>query len=377
MAQPDVLVIGGGVIGASIAYYLSEQGTSVTLLERGRAGGHASLASAGLLHPMQSAGVPEPLRAFSAASFALFPGLVARLRELTGIDPEFQPNGWLKVASNQDEAAELRAREMPDAMAREYGLEYLSGEEARALEPALSPVIVAAIRFPRGAHVYVPSLLQAYTHAAARLGATVRRGVEVVELRVERNRVAGARTADGEEVLAGHTVLAGGAWSALTGRQLGVALPVFPLRGQILSLYAIPAPLRHVVFGAAYLAPKADGSVVVGATYEDAGFDDRLTAEGVGWLLGAAQRVVPVLAGATYRQAWVGLRPASRDGLPLLGPVPGWEGITVATGHLAEGILNSPITGKVIAQHIRGEKTDVALDPFSVSRFAASSPGTV
>src|SRR5690349_16185461 len=102
MAQPDALIIGGGVIGASIAYYLSEQGTSVTLLERGRAGGHASLASAGLLHPMQSTGAPQPLRAFSAASFALFPDLVARLRELTGIDPEFQPNGWLKVASSED-----------------------------------------------------------------------------------------------------------------------------------------------------------------------------------------------------------------------------------------------------------------------------------
>lgn len=372
MAQPDVVIVGGGVIGASIAYYLAEAGTSVTLLERGRAGGQASLASAGLLHPVYRADVPAALRELSAASFALYPDLTVRLREISGIDPQYQPQGWLTVALSPGEAHDLRAVAIAGGMAEAYGLRYLSGDEARAIEPALSPAVAGALHAPRGAHVYVPSLLQAYTHAAARLGATVRRGVEVTELCTERGRVNGVRTADGDKIIAGHVVIAGGAWTPRTAAALSVRLPVFPMRGQILALHAIPAPLSHVVFGnGVYLAPKVDGSVVVGATYEEAGFDDRLTAEGVGWLLSSAPAVVPALANATFRQAWVGLRPASRDGLPLLGGVPGWEGVSIASGHQAEGVLLSPITGKLIAQHVRGEATELPLDPFSPARFAA------
>src|SRR5918912_853665 len=347
MAQPDVLIIGGGVIGASIAYHLAEAGTRVMVLERGQAGGHASLASAGLLHPHLNADVAHPVRDLSLASFALYPNLVARLREITGIDPAYQVPGILMVALCEDEV-ELHAAELSDPLAETYGLRLLSGDEARVLEPGLSPRVAAAVHKPRGAQVYAPSLLQAYTHAAARLGATVRRGGEGTDLCVGPRRGTGGRTA----------------------ARLGVTLPVYPMRGQILALHAIPAPLRHIVFGAdVYLAPKAEGSLIVGATYEEVGFDDRLTAAGVGWLLGAAQTVVPSLADATFRQAWVGLRPASPDRVPLLGPVPGWEGVTIAVGHTAEGVLLSAITGKVIAQHVRGEPTDLPLEPFSPARF--------
>lgn len=368
--KPDVVIVGGGVIGAAIAYYLAEAGTRVTLLERGRAGGHASLASAGLLHPIYGADAPAPLRDLCAASFALYPDLVMRLRDLSGIDPQFRQEGWLRVALTEHEAHTLGKTAVAPGLAESYGLRHISGDEARTLEPALSSAITAALHLPRGAHVYVPSLLQAYTHAAARLGATIRRGVEVADLCMDHARVGGVRTADGEEIAAGHTVIAGGAWTALTAARLGLTLPVYPMRGQILALHTIPAPLRHVVFGnEVYLSPKVDSSVVVGATYEEAGFDDRLTAAGVGWLLGAAPVVVPALATATFRQAWVGLRPASRDGMPLLGPAPGWDGVSIASGHQAEGVLLSPISGKLIAQSVYGTPTDLPLQPFSPTRF--------
>src|ERR671939_376688 len=131
MAQPDVLVVGGGVIGASIAYHLAEAGTRVMVLERGRAGGHASLASAGLLHPILSAGAAHPVRDLSLASFALYPNLVARLHEITGIDPEYQVPGFLMVALREDEV-ELYATELSDPLAETYGLRRLSGAESRA-----------------------------------------------------------------------------------------------------------------------------------------------------------------------------------------------------------------------------------------------------
>src|SRR5689334_12298594 len=150
MAQPDALIIGGGVIGASIAYHLAEQGTRVTLLERGRIGGHASLASAGLLHPIYAPDVPEPLRALSAASFALYPRLVTRLHEVTGIDPQFQACGWLRVALHEDEVHALQTRSAAGTMARDYDLRLIAGDEARALEPALAPAVVAALHAPHG-----------------------------------------------------------------------------------------------------------------------------------------------------------------------------------------------------------------------------------
>jgi glycine oxidase len=358
------------VIGGSIAYHLAEAGAAVMLLERFRAGGHASRASAGLLHPLTDPDTPEPLRALSAASFAMFPTLVERLRALSGVDPQFSRPGWLRVALDPDALPAMRYRA---AALATYDARVVDGDEARRLEPALSPAIIGALHLPQGAQVYVPALLTAYLHAAARLGAQVRTGVEVGELSRRGTRVTGVRTADGERIEAGHTVLAGGAWTAQLAGALGVRLPVAPLRGQILALHAIPSPLRRIVFGpGAYLAPKADGSLVVGATYEDVGFDDRLTAAGVSGLLLSAQQIAPALADATFRQAWGGLRPASPDSAPILGPLPGWEGVAVATGHTAEGVLLSPITGDVMARYIRGEPIGTDLTPFGLGRFGGA-----
>jgi glycine oxidase len=183
--------------------------------------------------------------------------------------------------------------------------------------------------------------------------------------------VTGVRLTGGEVIAAGHVVVAGGAWSASLLERLGVEVPVRPIRGQILSLRATPPPLRHVVFCSdVYLAPKVDGSTLFGATYEDAGFDDRLTGVGISYLLLNGIRAAPAYANATFSGAWVGLRPASPDGMPILGAVPGWESLTLALGHSAEGILLSPITGHLIAQHVMNEAPDIELEPFGLQRFA-------
>jgi glycine oxidase len=372
MRKSDVLIVGGGVIGASIAYHLAEQGARVTVLERGRNGGHASLASAGLLHAQVDPDVPEAVRDLSAKSCARFPDLTARLRELTGIDSQYQTHGWLRIALEPAHLTGLQAR-LSEQTRREFDLRLISGDEARVMEPGLSPQVIAALHHPRGAQVYVPALLAAYLHAVAHLGGVIRCGVEVRELLVTAGRVRGARTADGEMIEVDHTVLAGGAWTPTLAASLGIKVPVFPMRGQILALHAIPAPLRQVIFGPGiYLAPKVDGSLVAGATYEDVGFDDRLTAGGLNTLLTAAQRTAPGLADASFRQAWVGLRPASLDGMPILGPVPGWDGFTLATGHTAEGVALSPITGAAIADLVLGKPSDLSLAPFSITRFAAA-----
>ncbi len=365
----EVVIIGGGVIGASIAYHMARRGMRPVLIERGQAGGHASLASAGLLHPMTGPRVPAALRQLSAASFACYPALTAELRETCGLDPQFRTTGFLYTAETVGRAGVVQ-RGHASAEEDGLGMTWLDGAQARQLEPALGADIVGALHAPRGAQVYVPALLQAYTQAAARRGATVLRGLRATGLITQGQRVTGVRTEDGT-IGTDAVVLAGGAWTAQSADWLGASLPIYPLRGQILALYGVPPPIRHVVFGHdIYLAPKADGSVVVGATYERVGYDDRLTAQGVGWLLTTAPALVPGLAGLTFRQAWVGLRPASPDNMPLLGVLAGWDNVCVAAGHTAEGVLLSPITGHLIAQVIAAEAPDLDLAPFSPTRFS-------
>jgi len=173
---------------------------------------------------------------------------------------------------------------------------------------------------------------------------------------------------------ADHVVFAGGAWGALWEQRLGWRVPVFPVRGQMAALSQTPSPIRHIVYSHdGYLLPKADGSVYVGATEEhDAGFDARVTAGGLRWLLAAAERLVPALGGATYQRSWAGLRPGSADNLPLLGPLPSLANVTLAIGHFRNGILLSLITGRLIARSLSSGVTPPELAPFSPARFVTA-----
>jgi glycine oxidase len=369
MARPDVLIVGGGVIGAATAFYLADLGVDVTLLERRHAGGHASVAAAAILHPIDEPDSTAPYRQFSRLSMAMFPGLVASIQELTGISASFEQAGWIRVASTGAEVEELRTRL---SMAQGFGLEarWLDSAALREMEPALAVSDQAALFHPAGAQLYAPAYLQGLLQGAARRGAKIRTGIEVATLETDRQMVTGARLAGGESIAAGHTIVASGAWSAILLERIGIRIPIHPMRGQILSLYAVPPPIRHVVLGSdIMLAPKVDGSIVVGATYENAGFDDRLTADGVGGLLSGATLLAPVLGGATFRCAWVGLRPCTADDMPILGAIGSWTGLTIAAGHGREGILHSPITGKLIAQLVTGAALDMPLESFGLRRF--------
>jgi glycine oxidase len=156
---------------------------------------------------------------------------------------------------------------------------------------------------------------------------------------------------------------------------LGVTLPVKPMRGQMLAFPDLSAPLRHILLGqdGGYLAPKANGFLFVGSTVEDVGFRKNTTAKGLAGLRRTAATLVPSLAHAEVASDWAGLRPGSPDDLPILGPVPGWEGLSVASGHFRKGILLAPITGRLMAQGLTQGKAEVSLEAFSPSRFAASA----
>ena len=321
-----------------------------------------------MLLPFGEAHSEGPFLAWAERSLGLFAELCRELRERSGVDPEYEASGALHVAGSSAEAAALRAK------AARFGgrdLEWLAPEEARDLEPALSPELCGALLSPREAHVRSPLLAEAYAAAALELGARIERGVSCEGLRSEGSRVLGVATATGPRD-AGAVLLCAGVWTPATAP---FALPIEPVRGQILSLDSCRPPLRRIVAGAdAYLVPKRDGRVVVGATEERVGFDRRVTAAGLASLLAAAPRLVPALADSAFRDAWAGLRPCTPDGLPVIGRAPALEGLLVAAGHHRNGVLLSPVTGRLVADLVLGKPLPEGAEAFRPERFLAPEP---
>ncbi len=364
--SPDVIVVGGGVIGCAIGYYLACEGVAVAVVERGEIGCEASSAAAGMLAPLAEVEEAGPFQQLAIAGLRLFPALAETLRAESGVDIEYQASGILRVALSEAEERRLRA-----LTKQSMGLpvHWLSPQEARSLEPALSPEVRGALYSSEEHQVSADRLVRAFARSAAAQGAKLCCECRVDGLLKRGERVVGARTADGP-MSAGHVVLAAGPWTGRLAGSLGVALPVFPVRGQMAALKG-RSLIRHIVWGEdGYLVPKANGLVFAGATVENVGFRQQTTAAGIRGLVRMAGALAPRLARASPVVCWAGLRPGSADGLPLLGPLPGWEGASVATGHYRNGILLSAITGHLIARSIIDGVEDEALASFSPGRFA-------
>ncbi len=365
MRTGDVVVVGGGAVGCAVAFELAREGLSVVLLERGELAAEASGAAAGMLLPLGEAVGPGPFLVLGLRSLALFPELVRELRERSGIDPEYEPCGALHVASGADAAARMCERSRSLAG---FGAEWVDATELRALEPRLSPRLQGAMHVRVEAHVRSPLFVRALAGAAASLGARIATGCPVLGLRRDGARIVGVETPEGP-VGAAVVVVCAGAWTP--GLAPGSA-PIEPIRGQIVSLDA-PRPGLDAIVSASdcYLVPKRDGSVVVGATTERVGFDRRVTADGVAALLVAAREIVPALAECTFRSAWAGLRPATPDGLPVVGAVPGVSGLLVAAGHHRNGVLLAPLTARLVADLVLGKALPAEASVFAPERFGS------
>ncbi|HEX5322378.1 MAG TPA: glycine oxidase ThiO [Capsulimonadaceae bacterium] len=369
MAGSDVVIVGAGVIGLSIAWKLAQGGASVTVIDKGPVGHGASWAAAGMLAPFAESRDDTPFARLTIAGLKAYPGFVESLESETGIDTELSRVGLLRIALDEADESALRAT-FEGQCAGGLPVQWLNGDQARELEPNLSPALRAAILSPEEWHIEPRKLTRALAVACAARGVCIVQETPVDAFQTAGDKIT-AVNAGGTEITAGKIVLAGGAWSGVSGKTLGVSLPVFPVRGQILALGpCLPHPVRHTIYAHhGYLVPKADGRIVVGATQEDAGFDNRPTCAGVGELLAMAPKFVPSLAEMPIESIWAGLRPAASDSLPIMGILHGYENAYVATGHFRNGILLAPITGALMASLILRGDVSPLLQGFSPDRF--------
>jgi glycine oxidase len=369
----NILIIGGGIIGCSIAYHLRKLNITVTVLDQGEIGAQASSAAAGRLAPLGPLSGPGPLADLVLASFSLFPSFVPELEDISGISVEYERTGALRVVRNPKRVTNLRKR-MQAWQPLGLQMYWLSGDEARRREPLLAPGICAAIYVPEESQINAPLLTKAYATAARNLGATLLSHTGITGIQHHNTSVTAVITSTGQTIPCDHLIIASGAWAAQISNWLNFSLPVTPQRGQLLSLKqpSPPSPpLRHIIFGeAAYLAPKANSTIIAGATKEDVGFDIHVTPSGIAWLLNTATNLTPALQHCSLQATWAGLRPKTPDTQPILGPAPNWQNVTLATGHNSIGILLSAITGQTIAELVATGQTPKLIHPFSPTRIS-------
>ncbi|HIK31061.1 MAG TPA: glycine oxidase ThiO [Oscillatoriales cyanobacterium M59_W2019_021] len=353
----EILIIGGGIVGLSLAVELKLRGASVTVVTRDFSEA-ATLAAAGMLAPQSEGIEPGAMRDLCWRSRDLYPEWTRKLEELSGISADYWSCGFL--APTYSKRDDRSWEETSPAY-------WLDGDAIRRYQPGLGDEVTGGWWFPEDAQVDNRSLARSLAAAARQLGVTVKEGVTVEGILQQQGRVIGVQTLIGIEK-AEHYVLATGAWS----NDL-LAIPVYPKKGQMISVRAPELPLKRVLFGSeTYIVPRRNGRIVIGATSEEVGFRGGNTPQGIQALLDRATRLYPALANAEIEEFWWGFRPATPDELPILG-ASHCENLTLATGHYRNGILLAPITAALLADWILDRKADPLLAHFAVRRFETST----
>ncbi|MFW6174775.1 MAG: NAD(P)/FAD-dependent oxidoreductase [Chloroflexota bacterium] len=370
---PDVLIVGAGAAGAAVGYEAVKRGLSVTIIEKDSIGSHASGFSFGGLFPTMGAGIPGPMTAHAKRGVTLHKRLAPVLDEETGMDVGLRAARSLELAMTAGELDRMRER-LKWQRSEDLEGELLDGQAAKALEPAIGPEPAGALlqRCHFGVDSYRYTL--ALVTAVERHGGIIRHD-QVVGLDLAGRRVNGVTLASGETVKAGAIVLATGPWSGGSSQGSSESLPSLPVRpvkGEILRLnYPGRAFIHRVSAGGCYIARKPDGLVWAGSTEQDAGFDERPSADARDSIMRRVVSLAPPVADARVELHTACLRPVSDDDMPVLGPAPGYEGLFAATGAGKKGILLSPVIGRMVAGAVAGDPAKDPIPPeFDVSRYA-------
>ncbi|MEE9198509.1 MAG: FAD-dependent oxidoreductase [Dehalococcoidia bacterium] len=369
MKSSDVVVLGGGATGCVTAYYLAQEGVKVTLVEREAIGSHASGFAFGGLNYYSGAGIPGPVFPLAREAFRLHEQLFHELLDSTGVDTHYRKGTNVKLAFTDEE---VKASQSDLDWQQKEGLpaQLLDGDEARRIEPRINEEVVAANRMDDGAAVEAYRLVLALIQAADKLGVTQRHGT-VVGIKRTGGRASAVLLESGE-IPCDTVVIALGPWSGEATKWLDFPVPVEPLKGQILRLQYDGEPLAcSMSYQHSYAGSKPDGLVWCGTTEERAGFDEAITSEGMARVMDDALKMVPALADAQLALQTACLRPLTSDDLPIIGPVPGWEGVYLSTGAGRKGILLSTVMGRAITDLIVQGNTSLDISALLPSRFSS------
>ncbi|MBV8688812.1 MAG: glycine oxidase ThiO [Candidatus Eremiobacteraeota bacterium] len=362
----DVAIVGAGLIGLSIAFELASRGATVRVYDAGEPAHGASWAGAGMLAPLTETIVDDDLRRLCESSLRAYRDFTRAVTSASGIDPHLRLDGLVYAAFDAAAFEGLQAR-AESLQRRGFAVRLLDHRSAIEFEPVLGKRILGALLMEDEGQIDNRRLGRALLAACASLGVIVHSGVGRVVVKHDQRKVLGVTTDDGF-FAAGSVINAAGAWAARVADLPANCVPaVFPIKGQMLALGAPAALIRHSIWiPNAYLVPREDGRLLVGATVEDCGFDTRVTASGIYTLLDAVIKALPALKDFSITETWAGLRPGTPDGKPFIGPTP-LERYFVATGHFRNGILLAPITATLIADALEG-RTDQALRLFALER---------
>lgn len=366
MQQCDVAVVGAGVIGEAITHELVSRGASVTLFDARGAGLGSTQAAAGMLVPYLE-GFQRPLLPIAAKSLEMYDAFVDRVSRDAGIGVEYRRTGSLQVATDDslDELQQLYSETSREGVE----CELLDAKGARSAEPSLGPDVSGACFVKAHGFVVASELSGALAAASIKRGARMRVPARVTRVAARHGSI-DVRLENDETINARHVVIAAGSWSGQIELEGIPPLPVKPVRGQLLQLSWDGPPLSRIVWGPrCYLVPSSGGTVLVGATVEDAGFDERTTVAGVRDLLDAACDLIPHLWQATFVGARVGLRPGTADDMPIIGASSRMPGLVYATGHFRNGVLLAPLTARAVADLVLDNRADPLLAAAAPQRF--------
>jgi glycine oxidase len=366
---PEVIVVGAGVIGCACAHELAEAGARVSVFDARHVGQGASQASAGVLAPYIEGHESGPLRDLGRRSLDLYDAFIQRLHASSGLAVQYTRGGTIEIALEPEHRQRLR--DASDRLRRDgVGARWLEPEELRTVEPLAATGALGGLLIDMHGLVGVPDFTDALSAAAMQKGARFAPDTRVVSIGPAAGGRVVVETENGPS-LADRVVLAAGTWAGQIRIDGVPSTPIRPVRGQLLHLsWPTEQPLRHVLWGTdCYIVPWLNGRVLVGATVEEAGFDERATAAGVRDLLEAGGALVPHLWQASFTEVRVGLRPASPDDLPIIGKSAVIPGLVYATGHYRNGVLLAPLTAALVKDLVIGEGTDQALALLAPSRL--------
>lgn len=364
--NPDILIVGGGLIGMLSAWELARAGFRVSLLERGDTGRESSWAGGGILSPLYPWRYDDAVSRLARWSQLVYPDLLAELHALTGIDPEWQGSGLLVLdADDQDMARQWSARFAQP-------IDWLTPGEVQGMAPGLAIPLgpsagQGAAWLPGVGQLRNPRFVQALRRAVELAGVELRTHVEVTDFMSSAGRIQGVLTQTGEQLFADKVVVAGGAWSGALLAKTGISIEVEPVRGQMLLYRAEPGLLDNILlYQARYLIPRRDGRILVGSTLEHVGFDKTTTATALEDLQAAARELLPALAGYPLEQHWAGLRPGSPRGIPYIGEHPEIAGLFMNCGHYRNGVVLAPASVRILVDLLKGENPPIDHEEYKV-----------